>query len=91
MGSRVWDGHLGGSSCVFLPPGSKQTIDRADMMAVIQVVTFLGATNRELLVATDSEYVYSGIWGSATRWRAPSWVGLSGPVAKINLWISCWI
>ena len=35
----------------------------------------------------DSQYVYDGLKGAAFRWRAAGWVGQSGPVCNVDLWI----
>ena len=41
-----------------------------------------------LLVITDSQYVYDGLNGAAFRWRAAGWVGQSGPMCNVDLWIT---
>mmetsp|Transcript_24458 Transcript_24458/g.38679 ORF Transcript_24458/g.38679 Transcript_24458/m.38679 type:complete len:133 (+) Transcript_24458:1225-1623(+) len=65
----------------------KQTINRAELMAVITVVRQFGSHNRKIAVAMDSEYVYSGLQGVAARWRQNRWVTASGPVSNVDLWI----
>ena len=40
-----------------------------------------------LAIVTDSQYVYDGLRGSAFTWRTAGWVGPSGPVCNVDLWI----
>ena len=71
----------------FLPPNSARTYNRAELLAVITVLEhFLLQTVRPVVVM-DSQYVYHGLWGSAFRWRTAGWVGQSGPVCNVDLWI----
>ena len=35
----------------------------------------------------DSQYVYDGLRGSAFRWSTAGWVGRSGPMCNVDLWI----
>ena len=41
----------------------------------------------KLATATASSYVYSGVQGSALKWRANSWVTAQGPVTNVDMWI----
>ena len=36
----------------------------------------------------DSQYVYDGLKGLAFCWRASGWVGQSGPVCNVDLWVA---
>ena len=40
-----------------------------------------------LAVVMHSQYVYDGLRGSAFKWRTAGWVGQSGPVCNVDLWI----
>ena len=42
---------------------------------------------RKLAIATESQYVYDGIPGSAYKLRSSGWVNKQGPVAHVDLWI----
>ena len=44
--------------CAPLPCGMKQTIHRAELMAVVTVIARFGYEQQRIAVATDSEYVY---------------------------------
>ena len=89
-------GWVAGCGCVvmwiweakgFLPPNSGQTNNRAELLAVITVLEHFLEQQVRLAVVMDSHYVYDGLRGSAFRWRTASWVGHSGPVCNVDLWI----
>ena len=71
----------------FLPPNSAQTNNRAELLAVITVFEHFLLQTVRLVVVMDSQYVYDGLRGSAFRWRTTGWVGQSGPVCNVDLWI----
>ena len=70
-----------------LPVGRKQTINRAELMAVIVAVRRTHTRQHTFAVATDSSYVYGGVQGAAIKWRAQQWVTNKGPVLNVDLWI----
>ena len=70
-----------------LPVGRKQTINRAELMAVIVAVRRTHTKQHTFAVATDSSYVYGGVQGAAIKWRAQHWVTNKGPVLNVDLWI----
>ena len=70
-----------------LPVGRKQTINRAELMAVIVAVGRTHTRQHPFAVATDSSYVYGGVQGAAIKWRAQQWVTNKGPVLNVDLWI----
>ena len=65
----------------------KQSINRAEPMAVIVAVRHAHTHCHTFAVATDSSYVYGGVQGSAIKWRAQQWVTSKGPVLNVDLWI----
>ena len=71
-----------------LPVGKKQTINRAELMAVIVAVKRTHTRQHSFAVATDSSYVYGGVEDSAIKWRAQHWVTNKGPVLNVDLWIN---
>ena len=89
VGSRVWVCVVMGAweAKGFLPPNSAQTNNRAERLAVIAVLEHVLLQTIRLAVVMDSQYVYDGLRGSAFRWRTTGWVGQSGPVGNVDLWI----
>ena len=73
-----------------LPWAMKQTINRAELVAVIAVVQQFGTLDREIAVAVESEYVYAGLQGSAHWSQQNGWVSAAGPVSNADLWIQPW-
>ena len=71
----------------FLPPSTGQTNNTAELLAVITVLEHFLQQQIRLAVVMDSQYVYDGLRGSAFRWRTAGWVGQSGPVCNVDLWI----
>ena len=69
------------------PPNKKQSINRAELIAVIMSVRRTHTRNQQFAVATDSSYVHGGAQGSAIQWRAQQWVTSKGPVINVDLWI----
>ena len=69
-----------------LPACMKQTINRAELMAVITVIERFGSSHRHIAVAMDSEHVYSGLQVAAARWKMNGWVSSSGHVLNVDLW-----
>ena len=53
-----------------LPTHKKQSINRAELMAVIESVRRTSTRRAAFALATDSAYVYGGVQGAAIRWRA---------------------
>ena len=70
-----------------LPPHKKQSINRAELMAVILAVKRTSTRVVTCAVATDSSYVFGGVQGAAIRWRLQQWVTGQGPVLNVDLWI----
>ena len=70
-----------------LPLNKKQSINRAELMAVIISVPRTHTRNQQFAVATDSSYVYGGVQGLAIQWQAQQWVTNKGPVINVDLWI----
>ena len=66
-GRKGWVGGYGATilgeweECAPLPIGMKQTIKGAELMVVITVIERFGSDHRRIVVAMDSEYVYSGL------------------------------
>ena len=71
----------------YLPPHERQTVNRAELQAAIEVLKYYGMQSIRLAVATDSAYVFSGVQGTALRWRANGWVTAQGPVPNVDQWI----
>ena len=71
----------------FLPPSMAQSNNKAKLQAVITVLEHFQSVDLRLVVVTDSQYVDDGLNGAAFRWRAAGWVGQSGPVCNVDLWI----
>ena len=89
-------GWVAGYGCVVMgeceakgcrPPNSAQTNNRAELLAVITVLEHFFLETVRLVVVMDWQYVYDGLRGSAFRWRTARWVGQSGPVCNVDLWI----
>ena len=68
-----------------LPTHKKQSINRAELMAVTELLRRTSTHRAAFIVATDSAYVYGGVQGSAIRWRAQQWVTTKGPVLNVDL------
>ena len=68
-----------------LPTHKKQSINKAELTAVIESVRRTSTRRVTFAVATDSAYVYGGVQGSAIRWRAQQWVTTKGPVLNADL------
>ena len=68
-----------------LPTHKKQSINRAELMAVIESVRRTSTRTAAFAVATGSTYVYGGVQGVAIRWRAQQWVITKGPVLNVDL------
>ena len=79
MGKWETKGHL--------HPSAVQTNNRAELQAVITVLQHFKSDDIKLVIVTDSRYVYDGLKGSAFRWREAGWVGPSGPVCNVDLWM----
>ena len=77
----------GWESASHLPPHTRQTVNRAELRAVLEVVMHFGQQAVQVAVMTDSSYVHSGLQGNAMRWRANGWVSAQGPVTNVDLWI----
>ena len=58
------------------------------MMAVICLLEYVHGRTGNLATATDSQYVYDSVTGSAYKWRNMGWVNSQGPVANVDLWIT---
>ena len=73
----------GSAKC--LDPDTKQTIDRAELIAVIVVVK----QGSGVAVAIDSSRVLNGLHGAAMVWRANLWVNSKGPLSTVDsrLWV----
>ena len=56
-------------------------------MAIITVLEHFLLQTKRLVVVMDSQYVYDGLRVSAFKWRTAGWVGQSGPVCNVDLWI----
>ena len=69
----------------YLPPQSRQTINGAELQAVIEVISH-NHDSRLKIACTDSAYVYGGLQGGAHRWCASGWVTAQGPVMNVHLW-----
>ena len=68
----------------YLPSGSRQTNDAAELPAVVKALQLL--LRGKIAICTDSDYVFLGATGAARRWKARGWVGSSGPVSNVSLW-----
>ena len=68
------------------PPHLRQSINRAELQAVIDVVHHYRHRTLSVAVATDSAYVHDGLQGKAMQWKAASWVTARGPVINVDLW-----
>ena len=84
-----WGCHspIGWERSSYLPPHERQTVNRAELQAVITTLEHFSPMEIKLATATDSSYVYSGVQGSALKWRANSWVTAQGPVTNVDMWI----
>ena len=65
----------------------KQTINRAEILAVTAVIRRFGGTSRKIGVAMDSEFVYAGLQRVAAKWELNRWVSSASPMLNVNLWI----
>ena len=65
-----------------LPVHKKQSINRAELTAVIVAVRRTHTRCHTFAVATDSSYVYGGVQGSTIKWRAQQWVTSQGQDIK---------
>ena len=72
--------------CSYLPPHLRQSINRAELQAVIDVVHHYRNRTLSVAVATDSAYVHDGLQGKAMQWKATGWVTARGPVINVDLW-----
>ena len=54
---------------------------------MITVLEYFQSQAIHLVVVMDSQYVYDGMRGAAFRWRTSGWVGQSGLVCNVDLWI----
>ena len=72
--------------CSYLPPHLRQSINRAELQAVIDVVHRYRHRTLSVAVATDSAYVHDGHQGKALQWKAAGWVTARGPVINVDLW-----
>ena len=54
---------------------------------VIEVITQYHMTEIKLAVCIDSVYVYGGLQGTTSRWRANGWVTTQGLVTNVDLWM----
>ena len=98
-GSAKWEpmlGWIGGYGCQepagwesssYLPPQSRQPINRAELQAVIDTVRHYYRGQRRAAVAIDSSYVQNGLQGNAIKWRAQHWVLSQGPMINVDLWV----
>ena len=78
-------GNPGSGAPPYPPPPPRQTINRAELQVVIEVVQRYHDSNLKVAVCTDSAYVYGGVRG-AHKWRAWGWVMTQGPVTNVDLW-----
>ena len=97
-GSAKWEplvGWIGGYGChepggrefaAHLPPQARQTVNRAELHAVIEVVHKLRHRLVKVAVAMDSSYVHGGLQGNALKWQARHWVTGRGSVINVDLW-----
>ena len=72
--------------CSYLPPHLRQSINRAELQAVIDVVHRYRHRTLSVAVATDSAYVHDGVQGNALQWKASGWVTARRPVINVDLW-----
>ena len=89
-------GWVGGWGCCFAdgweradyppPPPSRQTINRAELQAVIEVISHYHDGRLKIAVCTDSAYVDGGLQQGAHGWHANGWVTAQGPVTNVDLW-----
>ena len=70
-----------------LPTHKKQSINRAELMAVIESLRRTSTRRAAFAVATGSTYVYGGVQGAAIPWQAQHWVTTKFPVLNVDLWI----
>ena len=56
-------------------------------MAIFRLLEHTQGTAGKPAIATDSQYAYDGVTGSAYRWRERGWVNRCGPVANVDLCI----
>ena len=87
-------GWVAGYGCVMLgeweeswyvPCSLAQMNNRANVLAIIHTLEQMQGQIRNVVVATDSQYAYDGLTGSAYRWRNAGWVNKQGPVASVHL------
>ena len=64
-----------------------QSNNKAELAAIIRLLEHTQGAAGKLAIATDSQYAYDGVTGSAYRWRERGWVNKCGPVANVDLWI----
>ena len=83
-GCHSTDGY---QSVEYLPPHTRQSINRAELQAVIQTVLHYHSYSIKLCVCVDSAYIFGGVQGLALGWRAASWVTSQGPVTSVDQWI----
>ena len=74
------------SHASYLPPHLRQSVNRAELQAVIDVDRYRSRTI-SVAVATDSAYVHDGLQGKAVQWKAAGWVTSQGPIINVDLWI----
>ena len=72
--------------CSYLPPHLRQSINRAELQAVIDVLHRYKHRALSVAVATDSAYVHDGLQGKALQWKAAGWVTARGPGINVDLW-----
>ena len=75
-----------GNTALISPPHLRQSINRAELQAVIDVVHRYRHRALLVAVATDSAYVHDGLQSKALQWKASGWITTRGPVINIDLW-----
>ena len=68
-----------------VPWDMKQTINSAELLAVVQAL-HLHSQCLKVAICADSECVLFGANGAAREWKARGWVGSSGPVSNVPQW-----
>ena len=71
---------------LYLPPHMRQSVNRAELQAVIDVVRKYKHQRHAVAVATDFAYVHDGLQGKAMQWEAQGWVTTHPLVINVDLW-----
>ena len=72
--------------CSFLPLRLRQSVNRAELQAVTDVVKKYKHQPQSVAVATDSADVHDGVQSKALQWKALRWITTHGPVVNLDLW-----